>query len=248
MKIVVAAVMLPFCGPRAGAVGVRSLVRAAGRLAEAPEYDGELRQTVPAGKFVQPGARPPPQAAASLPAFCRVALTIKPTSDSDIKSEVWLPMTGWNGKFLAVGNGAWGGSIQYGALGDGLRRGYAVASTDTGHTGTDASFAIGHPEKLIDFGYRSVHETAVQGKATTAALYGTRAALLVFQRLLGRRPPVVHGSAALPAGLRRHHRRRARLRPHPRRVPVAARGAGHPQGSRELHPRHASTRRFTARR
>ena len=102
---------------------------------------------------------------ATLPAFCRVSLTIKPTSDSDIKSEVWLPMGGWNGKFLQVGNGAWGGSIpQYGALADSLRRGYAAASTDTGHTGTDASFAVGHPEKLIDFGCRSVHETAVQGR------------------------------------------------------------------------------------
>jgi feruloyl esterase len=129
---------------------------------------------VAAGKFVPPGGSPgAAQAAAGLPAFCRVALTIKPTRDSDIKSEVWLPASGWNGKFLAVGNGAWGGSIQYGALGDGLKRGYAVASTDTGHTGTDASFAVGQPEKLIDFGYRSVHETAVQGKATTAALYGT---------------------------------------------------------------------------
>jgi len=73
---------------------------------------------VAAGKFMQPGGGPgAAQAAASLPAFCRVALTIKPTSDSDIKSEVWLPAAGWNGKFLAVGNGAWGGSIQYGALG-----------------------------------------------------------------------------------------------------------------------------------
>jgi len=98
-------------------------------------------------------------AAADLPAFCRISLTIKPSSDSDIKSEVWLPMTGWNGKFLQVGNGAWGGSIQYGALGDSLRRSYAAASTDTGHTGTDASFAMGHPEKLIDFGYRSVQTT-----------------------------------------------------------------------------------------
>jgi feruloyl esterase len=127
-------------------------------------------KAVTAGKFTPPGAA---AELANLPSFCRVALTIRPSSDSDIKTEVWLPMSGWNGKFLAVGNGAWGGSIQYGALGDGLRRGYAVASTDTGHTGVDASFAIGHPEKLIDFGHRAVHETAVQGKATTAALYGT---------------------------------------------------------------------------
>ena len=123
--------------------------------------------------------------AASLPAFCRVALTIAPSPDSDIKSEVWLPLSGWNGKFLQVGNGAWGGSIQYGPLGDALRRGYAAASTDTGHTGTDASFAMGHPEKLIDFGYRSVHETAVQGKATVAALYGDRPRVSYFNGCSG---------------------------------------------------------------
>ena len=127
-------------------------------------------QPTAGGQFTPPGAR---TALRDLPAFCRVALTIKPSADSDIKSEVWLPMTGWNGKFLQVGNGAWGGSIQYGALADGLRRGYAAASTDTGHTGTDASFAVGHPEKLIDFGYRAVHETAVQGKATVRSLYGS---------------------------------------------------------------------------
>jgi len=136
-------------------------------------------QPVAAGQFKAPGGGAT-QAMATLPAFCRVSLTIKPSSDSDIKSEVWLPMGGWNGKFLQVGNGAWGGSIQYGALADSLRRGYAAASTDTGHTGTDASFAVGHPEKLIDFGYRSVHETAVQGKATVKALYGVAPRLSYF--------------------------------------------------------------------
>jgi len=130
-------------------------------------------KAVAAGKFTPPGGgASAAQAAAGLPAFCRVALTIRPSSDSDINSEIWLPLSGWNGKYLQVGNGAWGGSIQYGALGDTLRRGYAAASTDTGHTGTDASFAVGHPEKLIDFGYRAIHETAVQGKATVSALYG----------------------------------------------------------------------------
>jgi feruloyl esterase len=124
-------------------------------------------------------------ATAALPAYCRVSLTLKPSSDSDIKSEIWLPMSGWNGKFLQVGNGAWGGSIQYGPLGNALRRGYAAASTDTGHTGSDASFAMGHPEKLIDFGYRSVHETAVQGKATVAAAYGARPTLSYFEGCSG---------------------------------------------------------------
>src|SRR5439155_7405007 len=105
--------------------------------------------------------------------------------DSDITYEVWLPRSGWNGKFLQVGNGAWGGSIQYGALSDALRRGYAAASTDTGHTGSDASFAMGHPEKLIDFGYRSEHETAVQGKAIVAAAFDGRPKLSYFDGCSG---------------------------------------------------------------
>jgi feruloyl esterase len=114
-----------------------------------------------------------------------VELTLRPSPDSDIKSEVWLPESGWNGKFQAVGNGAWAGSIQYGALAEALRRGYAAASTDAGHSGADASFALGHPEKLIDFGYRAVHETAVQGKATIAAFYGRAPRLSYFNGCSG---------------------------------------------------------------
>ena len=143
-------------------------------------------QAVVAGKFVPPGgSAAAARGATSLPAFCRVVLRLAPSPDSDITSEVWLPMSGWNGKFLQVGNGAWGGSIQYGPLGDALGRGYAAASTDTGHTGTDASFAMGHPEKLIDFGYRAVHETAVRGKATVAAFYGGRPRVSYFNGCSG---------------------------------------------------------------
>jgi feruloyl esterase len=130
---------------------------------------------VAAGQFVPPAgtATFPRSASAALPAFCRVAMTIKPSPDSDIKSEVWLPLAGWNGKFQHVGNGGWGGSIQYPALASALQRGYAAASTDTGHVGDTAAFALGHPDKLIDFGYRAVHETAVQSKSTIATLYGS---------------------------------------------------------------------------
>ena len=138
-------------------------------------------QPIAAGQFVPPdGNAAMKEAAAKLPAFCRVALTIAPTSDSDIRSEVWLPLAGWNGKFQQVGNGGWGGSIQYGALADALRRGYAAASTDTGHVGDSAQFALGHPEKLIDFGYRAVHETAVQSKSIVNAFYGSAPRLSYF--------------------------------------------------------------------
>jgi feruloyl esterase len=112
-----------------------------------------------------------------LPSFCRVAATLAPSSDSDIKVEVWLPLTTWNGKLQGVGNGGWSGSINTGALVAAVRRGYAAASTDTGHQGGSGQFALGHPEKLIDFGYRAVHEMTVQAKAIVAAFYGQGARL-----------------------------------------------------------------------
>src|SRR5688572_32224596 len=115
--------------------------------------------------------------AAPLPAHCRVAATLKPSADSQIDMELWMPAENWNGKFLAVGNGAWAGSIQTNAMADGLRRGYATASNDTGHKGGSASFAIGHPEKLVDFGYRAMHEMAVQSKALIQTFYRRAPAL-----------------------------------------------------------------------
>jgi len=107
-----------------------------------------------------------------LPAFCRVTATLRPTTDSEIAIEVWLPAT-WNGKLQSVGNGAWGGVINYPALGEALSAGYATAGTDTGHSGNSPRFAAGHPEKLADYGYRAVHEMTVAAKAIAAAFYGT---------------------------------------------------------------------------
>src|SRR5213076_1381864 len=101
-----------------------------------------LAQAIVPGGFHPPAPQPmsgpslPAQAYAALPAFCRVAATLKPSSDSDIRIEVWLPAAGWNGKFQGVGNGGWSGDINYAQLADGLRAGYATASTDTGHTGS----------------------------------------------------------------------------------------------------------------
>jgi feruloyl esterase len=114
-----------------------------------------------------------------LPAFCQVAATIKPTSDSDIKIEVWLPASNWNGKFEAVGNGGWNGNIDQNALAAGLRRGYATASTDTGHEGGGGPW-MQNQNKLIDFGYRAVHEMSEKAKAIIAAFYGNNARLSYF--------------------------------------------------------------------
>ena len=110
----------------------------------------------------------------NLPAFCRVAGVLKPSSDSEIKFEVWLPSSGWNGKFYGVGNGGFAGSITYAGLAASLRRGFATAATDTGHEagGVDAKWALGHHEKVVDFGYRAIHETTETAKAVIAAFYG----------------------------------------------------------------------------
>src|ERR1700679_3899530 len=101
-----------------------------------PDTTITVAKLVPAGEFVQPGPPGRGNAGAAnkdLPAFCRVEATLKPSSDSDIKVEVWLPASGWNRKYQAVGNGAWAGSIVYSDLAKALRQGYATSSTDTGH-------------------------------------------------------------------------------------------------------------------
>ena len=109
------------------------------------------------------------------PAFCRIAATLRPSSDSDIKIEVWLPRSGWNGKLLTAGNFGWAGSMMYGGMLTGLEAGYATASTDTGHDASDGDggkFALGHPQKFIDYAYRADHELTLAAKAFIKALYG----------------------------------------------------------------------------
>jgi feruloyl esterase len=101
-----------------------------------------------------------------------VTATLTPSKDSDIKAEIWLPVSGWNGKYEAVGNGGWAGTIPYPAMAAALVSGYATAGTDTGHTGNNADFALGHPEKLIDLAYRSIHETTVKAKTVINENYG----------------------------------------------------------------------------
>lgn len=138
--------------------------------------------SIAAGVFkppISPGA-PPPNF--PIPAFCRVEAIATPTSDSHIEFEVWLPTSGWNGKFEQVGNGGFAGSIPLAAMAEPLHRGYATAGTDDGHEGgvAGATWAIGHPEKVIDFGYRAVHIVSIQAKAIVAAFYGKNPKLAYF--------------------------------------------------------------------
>jgi Tannase and feruloyl esterase len=163
------------CALMAIALGSGSTVHAAGSCRALsslaiPNVEITSATAVDAGPFTVPGGgeTAPPRL---LPAFCRVAATLKPTADSDIKIEVWMPASGWNGKFQAVGNGAFNGSIAYPAMMTALTRGYATSSTDTGHTGNTAAFAPGHPEKVIDFGWRAVHEMTTTAKQVISAYY-----------------------------------------------------------------------------
>jgi feruloyl esterase len=127
-----------------------------------------LAETVPAGPFTPPGANQ----ALELPGFCRVVAMTQPA----VNFEVWLPTEGWNGKFHTSGNGGMAGSISYDAMATALNRGYAAASTDTGHVrgdgGFDANWALNRPDLIEDFGHRSIHLTAVHGKAISEAFYG----------------------------------------------------------------------------
>jgi feruloyl esterase len=137
--------------------------------------------TITGAAMVAAGAFRPPERAGrttenafqSLAPFCRVQAKLNPSDDSSIGIEVWLPASGWNNKLEGVGNGAWAGAISYAALASALEQGYAAAGTDGGHTGNNPDFILGHPEKLIDFGYRAVHEMTVAAKGIIEAYYGS---------------------------------------------------------------------------
>jgi len=124
---------------------------------------------VAAGDFTAPGVpRPIPTVD-----FCRVQIEASPTMDSRILIEVWMPSPGaWNYKFEGIGNGGYQGNINYAAMAAAVKLGYAVAATDTGHTGDDLKFGEGHPEKVIDWSYRAIHEAAEQGKLIVRNYFG----------------------------------------------------------------------------
>jgi feruloyl esterase len=149
----------------------------------APEGPPPARGAGPVDARGGPGGAPPvAQPArsgappANIPAHCRVEVTLKPTPDSLIKMELWLPTQDWNGKFMGVGNGGFAGSIQgrTNEMPAALRLGYATAGTDTGHQEPGGDWAIGHPEKMVDFGYRATHEMTLKAKEIVKAFYDRR--------------------------------------------------------------------------
>ena len=105
--------------------------------------------------------------------FCKVTATLRPTADSSIQAELWMPDAAhWNGKFLGVGNGALTGAIWHTSMVRPLQGGYAVANSDLGHPISTANWALGHPEKVIDYAYRGDHVTAQASKTMVDAFYG----------------------------------------------------------------------------
>ena len=135
---------------------------------------------VPAGPFTPPS---PPGAPAgqsarpiTVPAACRVVGRVSPV----VNFEVWMPAADWNGKFQAVGGGGFAGVISYVAMAAALSRGYATASTDTGHSTPGGSWALGHPELITDYGYRGIREMTLKSKAIVEKFYGNGPRLSYF--------------------------------------------------------------------
>jgi len=190
-------------GPAPAPGGGRGRGAAAGaQAAGAPQAAGAQR-----------GGGNPPPAPALIPAHCQLQIVLKPSSDSLINMEIWLPPADkWNGKFMGVGNGGFAGSIQ-GLANDmpqALRLGYATAGTDTGHQEAGGAWAIGHPEKMIDFGYRATHEMTLKSRQIVGAFYdrspqysyfkgcstGGRMALMEAQRYPDDYDGIIAGSLA----------------------------------------------------
>ena len=141
-----------------------------------PHATINVAQEVPAGSFTAPNG----QVFNNLPAFCRVAGVSMPSPDSHIGFEVWMPLSTWNGRYQQSGNGGFAGAVPFASLASALAAGYAAAGTDDGHTGGTATFAPGHHQQVIDFGFRALKETTDKAKALITAFYGSGPARSYF--------------------------------------------------------------------
>ena len=177
----------PVSAAPASCAGLRSMslpnvTISAAELVSPPASPGRGAPPAPTAPTTPPGAgagraAPTGPAAPALPEYCRVRLLLTPSSDSHINAELWLPSTTWNGRFMAVGNGGFGGSIQgFAEMQNALRLGYATSGNDTGHDtevdGPNGMFALGHPEKIVDFAYRAMHEMTATSKSIIQQFYG----------------------------------------------------------------------------
>ncbi|HEX5084251.1 MAG TPA: tannase/feruloyl esterase family alpha/beta hydrolase [Blastocatellia bacterium] len=134
----------------------------------------------PEGSFTPPGS----PSGARLPAFCRVEAVVTTVSDSVINFEVWIPPTeSWNGKLVVTGNGGYSNALSYGEMARAVRQGYAAIGGDTGHqtsTPDDLLWGVGSPEKIIDWGSRSIHSITEAGKRIIEWMQGNPARRAYF--------------------------------------------------------------------
>ena len=181
--ILIAAVVLFFAGT-ASAQDTPAASQSCEKLSQLALSKAKIvsAQAIDAGAFAPPSINTPWLVGSSdlykaLGAFCRVVIEATPSADSSIKIEVWMPAEGWNGRFRGQGNGGFAGEIDYRGLAFAVQQKYASAATDTGHSagGTDARWALGHPKKVIDFGYRAIHEMTQIAKTLIKAFYGSPA-------------------------------------------------------------------------
>jgi feruloyl esterase len=174
MRVLVLALTLAALGLAAAPARAAPAARACAELKGLTIPDTEIVSAteVAAGPFTPPAGEGAARSLA-VPAFCRVVAVARPTPRSSITIEVWVPpAAAWNGKFLGLGANGFQGVVAYPAMAEALRRGYAAAATDTGHVGGELAFAIGEPEKAIDWAYRSTHLAAVFGKLVVRDHYG----------------------------------------------------------------------------
>ena len=244
--LVTSVVFVAFCSCAADALAAacEDLVRL-----NRPATTVSLAQTVAAGAFTPPatgggrGGGAAAQLYPKLPAFCRVAATLAPSSDSDIKVEVWLPAVRMERQASRrSATAAWRGRSPIRRMAAALNAGYATAGTDTGHVGEQRRLHSGPPREAGGLRLPCHSRDGRRGQGDRPIALRRRAEALVFQRLLAGRPAGHHQRAALSRGLRRHRRRRFRVEPdaHARRAVVGE--PRHEPHARERHSRRASTR------
>ncbi|HEX2011334.1 MAG TPA: tannase/feruloyl esterase family alpha/beta hydrolase [Roseateles sp.] len=177
-----AALLLAACGGGDGAGDTPPAV-AAPKACEPASFAGlglanasvKAVTAVPAGSYT-PSGTAFPITLAELPAFCRIDALATPSSDSLINFQVWVPQgAAWNGKLVTTGNGGYSPQLNYGDMAYAMRQGYAVIGGDTGHATEDMFWGVGHPEKISDWGSRSIHAITVPAKRLITELQGSAA-------------------------------------------------------------------------
>jgi feruloyl esterase len=158
------------------ALAVPAMAISCGDLAKIAPPDATITSaTAETGSFESPNDGIGNTTNVTVP-FCRIVGVAKSEPTSSIGFELWLPPADkWNGRMLASGNLGHSGVPTYPSLNDALTRGFAALGDDLGHQSNAfvMDWAVGHPERIKDWGHRGSHFSAVASKAIIAAYYGS---------------------------------------------------------------------------